>query len=164
MKLGKNKIVMIVIIALLLILLSAIVFLTVYTLSSMNKQNQELETPDPQTIILTPEQIEPMSLSDTINTNLLVEDDGKDHVIRLSVSLGVNFSDKKAGQAYLDMLTTKEPIIRDIIIGVVRKKTYSNLRKESGQEELKSELLERLQNEFQSTMIYSVVISDIYMQ
>lgn len=161
----KNKVMMIAIIALLVILLITISVGMFFMFKNLGKATNA--NPEEQTTVVPAvkqEDIKLVTLSDPIYTNLLNGPDEKEHVIRLSLSLGVDCTKEKEGDAFIEMVTAKDVIVKDVIIGVLRNKTFDELKKTDAQEILRDEILTNLQKEFDSNLIVTVYISDLFLQ
>lgn len=157
----KSKLMMIAIIVLLVILLVTIgvgFFLTFKHLG-----NNSVETVEENKEPVKQENIELISYDDSIYTNLRTGDDNKDHVIRLGFSLGVDVTDKKESDAFKTALADKTPVVKDVIIGVLRNKTFEELQKSDAQAILREEILEKLQQEFDTNLIVTVYLSDLFL-
>ncbi len=157
----KNKIMMILIIVLLVILLITIgvgFFLTFKNLNKGQTVEEEVKEPVKQ------EDIQLVTYDDSLYTNLRKGDDGKEHVIRVGFSLGIDISNKKESEAFMLVLSEKTPIVKDVIIGVLRNKTYEELQKSDAQAVLREEILEKLQQEFESNLIVTIYLSDLFLE
>lgn len=157
----KNKIMMIAIIVLLVVLLITIGLGFYFMFTNMGKTPEE-ETPEVKNI--SQEEIQLYILSDAIYTNLLVGTDNKEHVIKISVSLGIDISNEKESAAFLTMLADKEVVVKDVVTSTLRKKTFEELKKSDAQEVLRDEILSNIQKEFNSNLIAKVYISELFLQ
>ncbi len=160
-ELEKNKILMVVIIALLVILLAAIAFLG-FSVSKFlsGPKDDNTEVTDTTEISVPVDKIQTVNLSRPIATNLLKGADGASHNISVNPVIGVNITNKKEGEKIVTLLTEKESIVRDICGDIVRSKTYEELSRPDGKDLLCQEILERLQEEFSSDLIYQVYADD----
>lgn len=155
----KNKVMMISIIVLLVVLLITIAGGAFLVVSKLNSAETAEKEPEP----VKQENIQLVQFdTDSIYTNLRVGDDNKNHVIRVGFSLGIDVSDKKEGEAFVTTITDKTPIVKDVIIGVLRNKTSEELEKSDAQAVLREEILEKLQQEFDSNLIVNVYLSDLF--
>lgn len=159
----KNKIMMIVIISLLLVLIGTIVGLSVYAMRFLNKEAEEIPE-NTESVTVEQSEIQLITLPDPISTNLAKGNDTKEHVIRLKVSVAVNMSEKKESPVLLQLLTDRTIVIQDVIIGVLRNKTYEELSATNTQEILREEILTKLQQEFNTNLISTVYISELFLQ
>ena len=98
----KNKVMMIAIIVLLVVLLLTICvgfFLTFRHLST--PPEGEAEVTEEVEDAIDKENLLIYTLDESIYTNLLTGNDGKAHVVRVSVSIGIDNSDEEAGAAFM---------------------------------------------------------------
>ncbi len=161
----KSKIMFIVIIALLVILIGIIGFISFKAFSMLNA---DAETTDPaieqQSNYVAISDIQTVALSSPISTNLKTGPSGLEYSIRVSVAIGVNMTDEENSAALVTLLTEKEPIVRDICLSVITNMTYEELKSGDTQAILSKAILLRLQEEFETNLIYDVYVSDIYIQ
>jgi flagellar basal body-associated protein FliL len=152
---------MMVIIALLVILLGAVGFVAYYAVTMSNATANS----DPVKVIesgrLTVEQIETVSLTSPISTNLRKSDGVAAQYIKIDLSIGVNNTDKKESPRIVDSLAKNEMVTRDIVLSILRSQTYNELSVPEGQELLKDNIKRRLQEEYDTNLIVQVYISDI---
>ncbi len=160
----KNKVMMIVIIILLVVLLATIVGVSFVAFRVFTENKDSVATTQQVTPQLTPDQIDTLPLSSAMSTNLAAGSDGTSHIIKLSIAVGVNNTDKKLSPEFATLVQTKEAIIRDIALDVVKSKTYEELSRPDGRDILREEILVRLQNEFKNNLLVAVYISDWYLQ
>lgn len=157
----KNKIMMIAIMVLLVVLLVTIgvgFFITLKNLNAGAASSEEEER------VVVQEDIKLLKLEDSIYTNLRKGIDGKDHIIKVSLSLGIDNTKEKQATEFIETLIEKEVIVMDVAIGVLRNKTYEELQKSDTQEVLREEILSKLQQEFNSNLIVNVYMSDLFLQ
>ncbi len=163
---GKNKIGMILIIVLLvsLLILFAVGFTFLY--KAMNKANEGGGNNIIVQQELSMEDIKNFSIGDPIVTNLLKGQDKKDHVVKIDVSLGINTSKdtSKESKELIATLEEQKPVIKDIIIGVCRSKTYEELNVTDARVVFKDEILLKLQETFDTNLIVDVYIGEIFLQ
>ncbi len=163
---GKNKIGMILIIVLLvsLLILFAVGFTFLY--KAMNKANEGGGNNIIVQQELSMEDIKNFSIGDPIVTNLLKGQDKKDHVVKIDVSLGINTSKdtSKESEELIATLEEQKPVIKDIIIGVCRSKTYEELNVTDARVVFKDEILLKLQETFATNLIVDVYIGEIFLQ
>lgn len=160
----KNKLGMILIIVLLVVLLILFAVGFTFLYKAMNKTE---EAPVNEVVV---EETLPLSdiinfpIGDPIITNLLEGPDQKRHVIKISVSLGINNSKKvsKETAKLTPVLEAQKPVIKDIIIGVCRSKTFEELNQTDARAVLKQEILLKLQEAFDTELIVEAYIDDIF--
>lgn len=107
------------------------------------------------------EQKEQYAIADQFKLTLKDEGDGEVHFAALSVTLVMNNKDKDY-KKYSATISEKEDIIRDKIIAVVSNHTYSELQ--TGQEDLKKEILKSIQEMYDSKFIVEVVFKEFAIQ
>ncbi len=160
----KSKVMFVVIIALLVILIGVIGFISFKAFSMLNNENDGANQDNTQqNNYVSVSDIETIELSSPISTNLKVGPSGFEYVIRLSVAIGVNKTELKEAEELIALIQTKEPIVRDICLSVITNITYEELIAGDKQAILSSAILSRLQEEFETNLIYKVYVSDIYM-
>lgn len=158
---GKNKVMIIVIIALLVVLLATIVGVTIYTIKTIKGSE------DPNLAVketLKQENIQTVPVSDSIYTNLRDGEDGNGHVIRVKISLGIDITDSKESTKLIEMLSAKEVVTKDVILGILRDKTFEDMKKTDSREILKNDILTKLQETFDSNLIVKIYIDDMFVQ
>lgn len=159
----KNKLMMIIIIVLLVVLLGTIGAVSFYALKIMSGANGgAVEQHVAEVAQLKPDEIEVVALSKAISTNLLTGADGKEHIISVTIGVGVDNTKKKESEDFIASLGTKDNIMTDTCISIISKKTYEELRSSEGQDVLKAEILAALQDQFQSNLIVKVYFSTFY--
>ena len=164
---GNNKLMFIIIIALLVVLIGAIGVAAFLILRSNNNnagEESEGTVVASEDVRLTPKDITIVNLNEAISTNLLKGTDSKDHVIRLSVGVGVVNTDKKVSEELIALMTEKEVIWRDVVLGLVRDKTKEEMEKVDGRDTLKEEVKTTLQSLYDTNLIVEVYVSDIFIQ
>ncbi len=161
----KSKIMFIVIIALLVILIGIIGFISFKAFSMINTDTETTNSAvEPQSNYVAITDIQTVALSSPISTNLKTGPSGLEYSIRVSVAIGVNMTDEENSAALVTLLTEKEPIVRDICLSVITNMTYEELKAGDSQAILSKAILLRLQEEFETNLIYDVYVSDIYIQ
>lgn len=174
----KNKLMMIVIILILAIMLGAVIFGFVF-ISQMIRS--ELTPPGPGesasgsisfSYELTDMRL--ITLSDSIKANLLRDTDGREHLALVNVQIGIAGSaeatknEKKQNDKELDnleeILISREPVIRDIIIRRLARTTYSDLRGADGAEMLERAITSELQNVFNTNYIVRTFFVELFLQ
>lgn len=98
------------------------------------------------------------NIADTMTILLKQGEDGEEHYIMLAVSLSMN-SKHDDYKTYGESIAEKEPLIKEEIINVVGQYTLEEAR--ADQEALKADILEGLQEMFNSDFIYKVGFSDV---
>lgn len=163
--LEKNKVLMIVIIVLLVVLLSAIGFLA-FSLANFMKTSGMSERGGSDVSaasVLTPDDLRIVPLDKPINTNLRIGADNQSHLASISISIAVNNTDKKESPKLIDSLTVNLDVVKDICLSSIRAKTYEELSRLDGKDVLSKEILDKLKDEFKTNLIYTVYITDMYL-
>lgn len=164
----KNKIFMFAIIGILfttLIAVSVALFFTINSLRSFAGANQQASTSEVGGNIKQ-ENISVFSISDPITANLNTDKSGnEEHMLRISVGLGLD-NTQKDFKNLNEQLTEKIPILRHIIIHVIRDKTYEDIHEpnNNAQELIADEILSRLREEFQTNTIIDVYFGEFFVQ
>jgi len=157
----KNKLMMIVIIILLIVLLGTVVAVSMYVLNIMKSQPTTGGNNIPQVSQgLTRDEITMISLGDPILTNLQVSEDGKTHNARITIEIGYDNTKATDSDALANMLNNQIKYARSIALACIYSKTFEELSKPDGMETLADEIKKRLQDEFLTTLIVDVNISD----
>ena len=95
--------------------------------------------------------------------NLKDDADGTAHFVVAEVSLSLNTQDDDYATLSPQVLEgTKEALIKEIVADTFLTYSYSDVKTKDGQEELKDELLEKVQELFDSDFIIAVNISANY--
>ncbi len=162
----KSKLMSIIIIVLLVVLIGIVGVISFKAFSLLNQgEDAAAETETTQQASYVPiANIETVALTSPISTNLKTGPSGIEYSIRLSIAIGVDNTDPKASAELIAMLSAKEPIVRDICLSVITNMTYEELKAGDTQAILSNAILQRLQEEFETTLIYEVYVSDIYYQ
>lgn len=110
---------------------------------------------------LNPKDINTIKFKDPITTNLERTETGKNsHMVQLNFSIGVDNTKKKDSKEISTLITEKEDIIKHNVISLISKRTYDDMMKSDAKEQFVSELLQKLQEEFNSNLIVSIYIND----
>ncbi len=161
----KSKLMSIIIIVLLVVLIGIIGVISFKAFSLINQDEASAEVETTQQSNYVPiANIETVALTSPISTNLKTGPSGIEYSIRVSIAIGVDNTDQKAAAELITMLGAKEPIVRDICLSVITNMTYEELKAGDAQAILSNAILQRLQEEFETTLIYEVYVSDIYYQ
>lgn len=98
-----------------------------------------------------------------IITNLLEGPDGRKHVIKIKVNLGINASkdNKKEADALIETLTAQTVFLEDTILGICRNKTYEELKRNDAQALLADEIHLKLSEAFDTKLIAEVIINEL---
>ncbi len=159
----KNRIMMILILVLLVVLLGTIVGVSFYAMKILNAGAQAQQKPV-EVSRLSVDEIDTVSMGDPISTNLKSTGDDKEHVARMSISVGIDNTDKKKSPATLQKVQDKIVVARDIALSTIMNTTYDDLMRPDGYDILKNQILAKLQETFNDNLIVEVYISDTYVQ
>lgn len=160
----KNKLMMIIIIVLLVVLLGTILgfgIVLVTTVGNNNSTEVTDEVIEEEEVVLTPADLELVTLSEPITANLRTGADAEKHVAQISVSIGVDYTTEES-QAFYDMLLTKEVIIQDIVLGILGSKTLEDMERPDAKEILKDEILQAVSEKFNTEYVSTVYIGGLY--
>lgn len=161
---AKNKLGVILIIVLLVILLLSFgvgFFLLYKTIQKGSKVEQEVPVVENK-IDRKDISIFPVG-ENSIVTNLLEGPDGKKHVIKIKVNLGINSGkkEKKKSEALKTLLSEQVVFVEDVIIGICRNKTFEELRRNDAQFLLANEIQKKLAEAFDTELISEVIINEL---
>lgn len=158
----KNKKLIFSILGLIVILLISIIIASIFLISTFRNGTDTNIDEDGQSLnSVSISDIQLISLSSAVNTNLLPGEDGRNRVISFNVSIGVNNTTSQS-ENIISLISSSEPVVRDIILSVLREKTYDELNQVGAVDLLKEELIINLQNEFQTYLIVQLYLSDLY--
>ena len=158
----KNKIMMISILGLLIVLIVGVALIGVLILRMPSSDSNNQVNTAQEIDQLSQDEIQTISLSSPITTNLLTDTDGVSHDIKVGLSIGVDMTDGKNSEELILLLSTKEAVIRDIVISILRNTTYKEANRPDGQDVLEEEIKLALQKEFQTDLIVEVNFSEFY--
>lgn len=158
----KNKKMMMLIIGLLVVLIGVIIAVAIFIITTVNSDNI-VEVSYVQPNILTPADLTLIPLSQPINTNLITGVEGRERVASLNFSVAINHNESDS-EELITVIKRSEPIIRDIALNVLRDRTAAEINSREGPHLISSEILMRLQDEFQSNLIVNVYIVDVFVQ
>ena len=100
------------------------------------------------------------NITDEMTIPLMSDEDGTSHYAVGNVSLSLNTKHDDYKTYNEETLATSEGIIKDIIYSVMGK--YTKNEAQSNSEQIKSEILERLREKFDSEVIYGVSFNFLY--
>lgn len=160
---GKLGIILIIVLLVFLLILFSVGFYLLYnTIKKGNTNNEAVtvvveEKVDREDIIIFPVGEE------AIITNLLKGPDGKTHVIKIKVNLGINASkkNKKEADKLIEILNAQTVVIEDTILGICRNKTYEELERNDAQAVIADEIHLKLSEVFQTNLIAEVIINQL---
>ncbi|MCL2699108.1 MAG: flagellar basal body-associated FliL family protein, partial [Defluviitaleaceae bacterium] len=85
-------------------------------------------------------------------------------VISIELSIGINNTVRRESDTMIALITDKERIVRNVALGVIRRKTIQELERPDGLELLERDILSRLQDQFNTNLIVRVIGSDMFLQ
>ena len=159
----KSNLMMIVIIVLLVALLGTVVAVTVFALSAVQEIGTSIHADDgwdrtPRTLL--PTQIGRVSIGDPITTNLAADAGSPSRHIRVNMSIGYDNTQGRESEEKAQMIEAQMDYIRSIILESLRTRSYNEISARDGTRLLQDEILDALQNQFQTNMIVGVFITD----
>ena len=162
-----NKIMMIVIIVLLVVLIGLVGFVTFYGLQVLQNAGEPANNQPAAMVerVLSQQEMELVKYSNPIRANLKQGESGRNHAVSLTVSIGVDNTDKRESPEIITLLSDREPVVRDIIGALLRETTYEELLETNdfhGIEILRQNILTALRVEFASNLIAMVVMDILY--
>ena len=103
-----------------------------------------------------------VSVGDSISTNILSGEDKKEHIANFKLSLFVGNGERR--EKIINAINGKIEAIRDIAKNVLENRTFEELSKNGGLENLKKEILEKLKKEFDTDLISDVLVEEFFIQ
>jgi flagellar basal body-associated protein FliL len=155
---------LIIIVVLLVVLLVAAGVGVFFFIRASNAQDQMEVEPPITAIQLDEEDIFDIPLGGAIRTNLARSLDGSAHVISIELSIGINNTVRRESDAMIALVTDKERIVRNVALGVIRRRTIQELERPDGLELLERDILNKLQEQFNTNLIVRVIGSDMFLQ
>jgi flagellar FliL protein len=99
------------------------------------------------------------SISDELTIPLKTGEDGKSHYAVGNVSLSMDTTNEDY-KTYSETMSDREGLIKDVIFEVIGNYTMEEIQSDTKQ--VKSEILEKIQELFNSEFIYSVSFNFLY--
>ena len=162
----KNKFMMIIIIVLLVAMMGTIVAVSLYVLGFV--QNQSLDAEGgrtPQAIRkLTIEEVSNINLGDPIRTNLRKDPDGRPRYVVFSIDIGYDNTQGKDSTDIAFLINMNITRARSLALRTAYSKSYADLDDPDGFAMLETEIKEKLQELFESSLIVDVNIYDYIIQ
>ncbi len=158
----KNKKMMLTIIGLLVGLLVVIVVVALILLKTVKHTDSNNNSNSVISSNISIGSLSIVSLTSPISTNLLQGEDNKERAINFSLSLGIANTEKES-EDIIKLVKDGEPIVRDVVLSILREKTYQELSKVGAGDLLKNEILTKLQDAFGTNLIVKVYLDDFYM-
>lgn len=149
-----------------LIAVTVTLFFTLTSLKDMNNTNNENGNLNGENnkIVVNSEDIAILSIDEPITANLMQNNKDEDkHVLRISVGLALDKSQKDYKKIN-EQLTEKMPVLRHIIINVIRNKNYDEVIQPNAQELMGQEILNELNKYFQTKTITDIYFGEFFVQ
>ena len=160
-----NKIMTIVIIVLLVLLLGAVGFVAIYGIQAINNSGMVTENQGSISVgkTLSQKDISLIKFSNPISSNLKKGADGEPHVASLTLSIGVDNTEKTSEEMIL-LIEDREPVVREIVATLLSNVTYEELTEQYNftKEELKQNIMDKLKLEFATNLIVSITSEILY--
>lgn len=164
---NKNKMGMIVIIIILVLMFAVFTGGFIYTITLLNSakatngSNVKKEVAEYKL-----EDVKKVNIAESITVNLLPSaNDTKKHMAIIKLQVCLNSKDKDYKKLKLETLVTENEIaMRDIVIGILRNKTYEELEKPDSTAVLKQEILGSFQEFFGTNAIVDVLVAEFNYQ
>jgi flagellar FliL protein len=164
----NNKIFLYVILGIIFTALIAVIVALSFILSSFksmanNNENKNVNAEQNKAIVNS-EDIIIFSIDDPITANLMQESANDDkHMLRISVGLALDKT-KKDYKKVNEQLSEKLPVLKHIIINVVRNKKYEEVLQPNAQELLGQEILNEINEYFQTDTITDIYFGEFFVQ
>lgn len=164
---NKNKMGMIVIIIILVVMFAVFTGGFIYTITLLNStkaangDNVKKEVAEYKL-----EDVKNVDIAESITVNLLPSaNDTKKHMAIIKLQVCLNSKDKDYKKLKLEtLIPTNEIAMRDIVIGILRNKTYEELEKPDSTAILKQEILGSFQEFFGTNAIVDVLVAEFNYQ
>lgn len=166
----KSKFMMIVIIVLLVVLLGTVVGVSFYVLNVVKNQPEASSdgtvtgAQDRITKSLYIEEITTVSLGSAITTNLADSPNGEGHIAKVAVSVGYDNTQEKVSEDFAVTFGANTVVARAVALACIHKYTYEDLNTDDGPSMLADDIKKKLQEEFNTTLIVSVVFDEWLLQ
>lgn len=165
----KGKLMMIIIILLLVVLLGTVVGVSFYVMSLVKNQAAATDvqsTSSNEHVVknLSQSEITKISLGDAIVTNLIDSPNGTAHFAKMKVLVGYDNTVKTDSEAFATMLTNDLTFARSIALACIRNYTYEDLNASGGDAVLANDIKEKMQDQFNTTLIVDVYFDDWLLQ
>ena len=114
---------------------------------------------NPNTIPVEQTEVISLTNNETMTFNLLDDPQGKSHYVVAKVSITLNKEDSDYAEKSL-LIAGREELLQEIVTNTFLKYSYSEVRTTDGQEKVRNEMLEQIQELFDSDFIVAVNISN----
>jgi flagellar basal body-associated protein FliL len=159
----KGRLMMIIIIVLLVVLLGTVAAVSIYVLNLINTNNEAIA--DGSAAITEQKKIPienmvEVPLGDSFTTNLQPSADGSEHNVRIRVNLRYDKTDEEAATAFGDLLAANMNMARYIALNCIADRTKEDINDSDRLAMLGDEIKEKLQIEFNTSLIQDVYFDD----
>lgn len=159
---GKVGIILIIVLLIFLLILFSVGFFLLYKTIQKGNDGENVTVVVEEKVDREDISIFPVG-EEAIITNLLKGPDGKKHVIKIKVNLGIDSSkkNKKEAAKLIEVLNAQTVVIEDTILGICRNKTYEELERNDAQAVLADEIHLQLSEVFKTNLIAEVIINQL---
>ncbi|MGL4344519.1 MAG: flagellar basal body-associated FliL family protein [Cellulosilyticaceae bacterium] len=133
---------------------------TFMAISVMNKTSQQPQ--EGQTKEVDSKNLELVNLAEAITANILDEANNP-HVVRIVVALEVD-SKSKEYKKFNEAFAAQQIKIRDGIIAILRQQTYEMMIRQDAQEKLGDEIVTKVNELLNTTVVQNVYFGDFFVQ
>ncbi len=144
------------------IIIAIIAFLMMTVLSMKQASVDQEKTKQVSTGKKKNDSLEIIELGDAITVNIQDEQNTQ-HIVRIIVAFEINKKDKNY-KKFVDSFDTKNVVVRDEIIQVVREQTFEMMLRSDAQQKLKDEITQRVNKLLGTQMITQVYFGDFFVQ
>jgi flagellar basal body-associated protein FliL len=153
---GKNKLMLMIIILLLVVTMGTIGGVSWYALNRLNQPPEDFVPEVPQVPELRLDELSVFTIGNiTRNLRNPNPTTTRGHVMVINVSLQID-SSRDTDDALLELLETHIDLVRDIINSIVGNYTFEELNQPMAEDILREEILVRVSEEFQTSLIVRV--------
>jgi flagellar basal body-associated protein FliL len=161
----RSSLMMVVIIVLLVALLGTIVGVAFYAFNMMQNIDAQTALVDRgQVRVVRPEDVGRIPVGSAIITNIVSETGASGRVARIEVVVGYDQTDGRNSEEIARRINGQLDYIRSIALQSIRTHTYEELSRIDAMDNLSEELLEALQNEFNTNLIVAVTFNEWIVQ
>ncbi|HAN10601.1 MAG TPA: hypothetical protein DCP90_08340 [Clostridiales bacterium] len=165
-KQSQNKlgpVIMGVVILLLLVVIGTQFYLIMQMSNAGTGKETEESKDKEKKALISIEDVEPVSVVEKKIYTLAPDSSGQQYTLRVTIHLGVNTKSSEYKEK-AKLIEEKKPIISDIIDTAIRGKNYENYQLPTFWTDLKKELLEKINEKFDTDIMVDVYFEDVYIQ
>jgi len=164
----KSKVMLFIIIGLLVALIGTVIGVTIFLTGMVGDTDPEdfhEHTQLPVVAHMGIMETEVVSLGADILTNLAIDTDGRQGIVRTSIVVGIAHGDDEAEfNAFLAGFNSRTEIARNVAIDVFGGLTFNEVNSPEGRRAAEEEIRIRLQGTFESNLIVNVSTSNWFVQ